>query len=202
MKYPVILVIPVLMLLDYYLTLLGATLRERGYGKHMKVEQYEMNPLWQSSVNKRRWLNLRHLASVAAVTAVVIVITQGSTDAAAWPVEMFIGVLVVVFAAIVGRHLCNLLTFRYVIRNPDGLQGTVSFSHKTVLKFSQYQLLVTLCPFAAVLLLVPGAYTVGGLVGLAGFFLAHIIWRKKYDKRMSKNASEPKEQAEVEPNND
>lgn len=199
MKYPVVLVIPVLMLLDYYLTLVAAILHERGYGEHMKIVQYELNPTWQASVKKRRWLNLRHLALVVLVTGIMLLVSE---KVSAWPAKMLISAVVAVFAAVVGRHLSSVLTFRYVLKNPDDVRGTVSLSHRFVLRSSQNQVLILLCPFAAMLLFVRGPYTVGGVVGMTALFLVHNDWLKKHLKQRSPDESEPEKQSEDQANND
>jgi hypothetical protein len=171
------------MLCDYYLTLIGRILHEKGYGKHVLVEQYELNPLWQSSVNKVKWFNIRHLGLVVLTTLLIILISQVSTEATAWYLEFFISGLLVLLAAVVGRHISNILMFYYIIRNPDGLSGQIRFSHKAVVKFSQYQVLVAICPFVAVLLFTWEPYAIGGLCGLLLFFVLHARWLRKYDKR-------------------
>lgn len=47
MKHPEVLILPVLMIADYYLTILGSILYSQGYGKHIRFEHYELNPVWQ-----------------------------------------------------------------------------------------------------------------------------------------------------------
>src|SRR5262245_6019846 len=61
MLHPEVLLVPVLMVLDYYLTLYGAHLAEQSYRRHFKTEHYELNPIWQRAVARRRWINLWHL---------------------------------------------------------------------------------------------------------------------------------------------
>ena len=68
----VLLAVPVLMLLDYLLTILGAKASVRVYRRHFVVPNYELNPLWQESVRKQRWLNPRHLAIVCFATGLLL----------------------------------------------------------------------------------------------------------------------------------
>jgi hypothetical protein len=178
------------MLCDYYLTLIGRILHEKGYGKYVEVEQYEINPLWQSSVNKVKWFNIRHLGLVVLTTVLIIFISQVSTEAIAWYIEFFISGLLVLLAAVIGRHIYNILMFYYIVRNPDGLSGQVRFSHKAVVKFSQYQIIVAICPFAVVLLFTRQPHAIGGLCGLLLFFALHPRWLKKYEKRKKQTSSD------------
>ena len=64
MRHPEVLLAPLLMVADYYLTLLGAHLAEHSYRRHFKTAHYELNPFWQSAMVRRQWINLRHLAGV------------------------------------------------------------------------------------------------------------------------------------------
>jgi hypothetical protein len=178
------------MICDYYLTLIGRLLHEKGYGKHVEVEQYELNPRWQSSVNKVQWFNIRHLGLVVLTTVLITFGSQISTEAMAWYIEFFISGLLVLLAAVIGRHINNILMFYYIIRNPDGLSGQVHYSHKTVIKFSQYHIIVAICPFAVMLLFTREPYAIGGLCGLLFFFVLHPRWLKKYEKRKKQATSQ------------
>ena len=76
MLHPEVLFVPVLMLLDYYLTLYGAHLAEQSYRRHFKTEHYELNPIWQSAVSRRHWINLRHLACVVVVASTLVFLAE------------------------------------------------------------------------------------------------------------------------------
>ena len=64
MEHPELIGVPVLMLADYLLTILGAKSSARVHGKHFTTPSYELNPLWRKSVDQRRWFNPRHLANL------------------------------------------------------------------------------------------------------------------------------------------
>ena len=70
MKHPEVILVPAFMLADYFLTLAGAVLRDRKYSDHFKTEHYEMNPLWQKDVARKKWLNPRHIVLVVVVSCV------------------------------------------------------------------------------------------------------------------------------------
>lgn len=72
MQHPEIFLIPLLMLADYFLTLVGAKMAEEKYRLHYKITNYELNPFWQKSVNERRWLNPRHLILVTLITILLL----------------------------------------------------------------------------------------------------------------------------------
>ena len=51
-----VLVLPLFMLADYYLTLLGER-QSKEYREHYVLKEYEVNPLWQGDVKKQKWFN-------------------------------------------------------------------------------------------------------------------------------------------------
>jgi len=88
MHHPESLLIPVLMLCDYWLTVAGARAREGAYAEHFKTRHYELNPLWQKAIARKRWFNLRHLGLTLAFGALFFHL--GETALANDPVFDFI----------------------------------------------------------------------------------------------------------------
>jgi hypothetical protein len=76
MRYPEVLLAHLLMVSDYYLTLLGAYLAEHSYRRRFKIAHYELNPLWQNAIVGRRWINLRHLTGVVLVGGILVLLTD------------------------------------------------------------------------------------------------------------------------------
>ena len=61
MNYPELLLLPLLMMTDYLLTLVAASIKEKKYADHFKVQHYELNPIWQKDVSHKKWVNPRHI---------------------------------------------------------------------------------------------------------------------------------------------
>ena len=57
--YATIFFIVVLMFLDYFLTIKSVNLTKQGFSKYIKVESYELNPLFKGSVSKMQY-SLKH----------------------------------------------------------------------------------------------------------------------------------------------
>jgi hypothetical protein len=72
MKHPEFLLLPVAMVADYLLTIACARLRVRGHAEHFKTAHYELNPIWQSAVAKKRWFNARHLVLTFVLSSILI----------------------------------------------------------------------------------------------------------------------------------
>ena len=192
MKYPVILLLPVLMLLDYFGTLVGAVMIKKGYSDHFGMEHYEMNPVWQDSVAGSKWFNPRHLATTLAMTVGAIAILE-LTDHPTWLAHGFIGALLAIYALLVGRHLSNIITFRYVSLHPEEVSGTVHMAHPMLLTLSASQLAPVAIPLALIAALTTSAYVVGATIGIAGLFLSHSQWIRKARRTKPANAPETPE---------
>ena len=113
MKYPEILLLPLLMLADYFLTVTGRVLRDKKYAQHFKFPHYELNPIWQKDIDQIKWLNIRHLLTTLFFTTCLILLFE--TDICP---DMFIrgslGAVLVFYVVIVSNHLTNILIFRSV----------------------------------------------------------------------------------------
>lgn len=178
MRYPEIWLVPLLMLADWYLTILGAQKAGEKYHQHFKRVHYELNPLWQSAVRQRRWFNPRHLLAVVFVTFALI-----GLDALSYTVEplvqVMLGAVLTILGTIVATHISNLLLFQYFAANPEEVAGEVRMAHLLVLRMSQLHLLVVLLPLLMLSLITRNAYLVGGSIGLAGLVVMHEIWRMR-----------------------
>jgi len=172
--------IPVMMITDYYLTLLGKRSRDSVYFQHIASEEYELNPAWQKDINRFRLFNYKHILTVILVTGyfyfAALLIRQSWFD-------ILFGALFNLYAYIIMRHLNNIFIFRYVNKNPDLMSGKTTVAHLFNLKMSQYQSFTT----ALVLLLIFGWtqswFLLGGGCGLLLFSLTQLRWIRLYKKK-------------------
>jgi hypothetical protein len=192
-----VLVIPVLAILDYQLTLAGAALVERRYRQHFRVPSYELNPLMQSVIRARKRVSWRHLALVAFITGLVYVegLLMGFES------SLFTFLLAFVFgayASVTGRHLANLLTFRFLEKHPEDLSGTVEMSQAYITRLSQYMYLSTICPLIVAAFFSPTPAVFGVAAGVLALYLGHGLWyrraRKQEALQRASGLTEPAEQ--------
>lgn len=189
MNHPELLLIPVLMLGDYLLTVAGARLRDRGYSRHIRTEYYELNPVWQKEVARKRWLNPRHLVLVAVAGIWIY-----GMDAAFGPgddptLSFATGAMLGVFGAINGRHLANLATFHRAQTHASGdMEGSITFSHEYMLRTSLHQHLSLLLPLALLFLCQPTPLLGGSVAGIALLMLLHGAWIVAWRRRMARAA--------------
>jgi hypothetical protein len=177
MRHPELIVVPILMFADYVLTILGAKSAAVVYRNHFTMPSYEMNPVWRKSVDTLRWFNPRHAALVVLIGAGLVFLDRSAMPDDA--LELTLGMLFGVYGAVCGRHLTNLMLFRYLNRHPDEISGQVQLSMRLVLKMSQFTYLGMIPVFVVVAILAPMTYTVGVLLGLVTVVFAHSVWAWK-----------------------
>ncbi len=76
MKHPELILIPILMFSDYFLTVAGAVLKEKKYADHFKFEHYELNPIWQKEIAQKKWLNPKHIVLTIVFSSVLIFLME------------------------------------------------------------------------------------------------------------------------------
>lgn len=192
MNHPELIAVPVLMLADYALTILGAKASAVVYRNHFTTPSYELNPLWRKSIDQIRWFNPRHITAVALVTMLLALLDQMESlpyDTIHLALGMFFGA----FGTVCGRHLTNLMLFRYLNRHPHEISGQVQLSMKVAFKISQFTYIGLIPLFIIVAALVPNAYTVGVLSGILALVLAHFVWGRRA------KSAEPQQALQAEP---
>ncbi len=189
MKHPAILLLPVLMFLDYFLTVLGAVQRERKHAEHFKVEHYELNPLWQKAISRKRLVNPRHIVLTLLVSGLLALMFQFELLPDAFA-EGTMGFLFVIFGTVIGRHLSNILTFRGYARRAKEVSGQVTLSHSLTLAVSTYQYLTVAVPVVIIAFFSPSPFTVGGAFGIGMLFVVHGLWIRRHNKARAKTDSQ------------
>lgn len=175
------------MLLDYALTIASVRLRERDYAEHFQIAHFELNPVWQRAVIKKRWFNPVHLVIVAATTVGIIWLDYAAPPY--WPgFDVFVGALFVVLGTVVGRHLSNLAIFAWVRRDAGAIEGTVTLSHVFVLWLSAVQLAMVLIPLVLLAWVRPQPLLIGAIAGAFVLFCVHGLWLLLHLRRQRRAA--------------
>jgi hypothetical protein len=190
MLHPEVLLVPILMLADYFLTIAGALLYKRGYGKHVRYENYELNPMWQRSVDAVRWFNPRHLLITAFVTGFLLLVGEHVDPSVEPFYDFYFGLIATLFMIIVGRHLGNILIFLHAIKHPGDLSGEARLSYRVALKASNSQLWQVFLPLVVMAIYEKSAFALGCLCAPPALAVGHFRWRRKYQKQLQKMASQ------------
>lgn len=183
MKHPEVLLVPVLMLLDYFLTIAGVVLGEKGYAKHIKMEHYELNPFWQKHVGQKKWFNPRHLLLTALLSSLLFMVMEfGSFE---YEFDTFVlGLVLVFYGGVIGQHVSSLLIFRSVVRRPGEISGQIEIKHSLMLYWSMYRYLAILFPLMLIAVLSPTPFVLGGLTGALWLLVMIWTWIRKYRKKL------------------
>lgn len=175
MKHPQIVLLPLLMFADYFLTVWGAVLRDKGYGNYFKSEHYELNPVWQKAISRKRWVNPRHIVLTLLISGILAALLEFGDVPEPFP-EFLFGCLFVSFGMIVGRHLSNILIFRRLALRPQEISGQVVMAHSLTLSISAFQYLVVAVPVAMVAIFSPTPFALGGAAAAVVMFVVHAVW--------------------------
>jgi hypothetical protein len=186
MRHPEVLFVPVLMVLDYYLTLYGAHLAEQSYRRHFKTKHYELNPIWQSAVARRHWINLRHLALVVLMGGILVLLAE-VLELESEFLNPLLGFVLTSYGVLLGRHLCNILTFAHLTRCPEEVVGEVRLSHNFVISLSIYQLLAVGLPIIFVAIFSPSGFVFGAVTAVLTMGGVKTLWLVRSRKTRAKH---------------
>jgi hypothetical protein len=185
MNHPEVFIIPVLMLLDYFLTVWGSILRGKKHAQHFRFEHYELNPIWQKSIAQKKWLNPGLLGIVTAVTAICFVWSvawKGEDDFA----QGALGFVTVLYGSIVGRHLENICAFRFLFLHPECVSGEVTMSHLLALHMAQFHCIALCLLLVLIAIFSPSPFLIGGVLSQVYLFFLHWKWIKKTKAQLRK----------------
>jgi hypothetical protein len=162
MKHPEIILLPIMMFADYYLTVIGAILKDRKYGDYFKSEHYELNPIFQKTIAAKKWFSARHFLLTILQTCLVGFLAEfgGLPD---YLIQGIFGCLFVLYGTIIGRHLSNILIFLQIDRAADTISGQITMAHSLALSISTYQYLVVAVPMAILAAGTRAPFATGGL---------------------------------------
>jgi hypothetical protein len=180
------------MLTDYFLTVFGAVQKEKKHSQHFKAQHYELNPVWQKAISRKKWINPRHLLLTVLITIVLSVALERS-EFPDFFAEGILGCLFVFFAAVIGRHVSNILIFRRLAQGLSEISGQVTMTHSLSLSISTYQYLVVALPVFVIAFFNPTPFVFGGVAGVVLLFAVHGLWilrHKRETTRLPKTESE------------
>ena len=166
----------VLHTLDWLLTIAGARLRAQLADRLAFNGSYELNPVFQKAVDRGSWWSWRFtfstLIPIPLMIAIAWLVTAGGTldslgaTMGESTLRFLLGFLVYLHLAIIGIHLQNIALFRRMLRDPDAVRGSISYSRTMTYSISAQRYLAAALFFAAALAIDPRADLAGGLTGL------------------------------------
>ena len=166
---------------DYYLTIWGIMLRDKGHSQFFIVENYELNPFWQKDIQDHKLFNIRQLITVSAAAGFFIFVFEFYDLGSSYK-EVLVGLLLAHYGMLTGRHVSNLLTYSYTKNHPEDLSGKVKQSHIFMLHNSSYQYFVAILPLVIIAVAHPSPLLIGCAAGALFNIVLHKLWINKYRK--------------------
>jgi len=183
--YPEVLLLPILMLSDYYLTIFSYVLFNKKYSEYVRFEQYELNPRFQKAINKKEIINVKHLCATLIITGFAIYIAEISPVPHEF-VSVILGCLLTIFSVVVGRHIANILLFVYVIKNPNTIKGKIEYTYEATIFISMFYSLIPLIALIIICIYERSLFALGSILGIGSLILAHFRFLKKMKQKKSK----------------
>lgn len=171
---------PLLVLANIALFHYSNAMRKRAHAKFFDYELYNLNPIWQKSVDSRRWLSIPSVTSMILL-GLYFYFLPGILEA--WMLRFIQGMFLGVYATLIGRYFANILLFAAVHKNPKLLEGSVKISSEFLYRDSRYKLLPVICLLFVLALMERTPFLFGALFGVCSFGLCFFIWQKIYQKR-------------------
>jgi hypothetical protein len=176
-----LLLIPVLLFLDRWLTLRTIADARTVKGGGLRARDLELNPLWRESVEVDSTERGRWLIAISTLTVLLTVV-------AIWyPLPMLDLLLGTAFAAlggVLGRHVSNILLLRDLRRHPEEVSRLGHTSYAFSLRESRDRTLGAI-PLVVLLLLAGRSWLLAGAVlGVVGHAGIHSAWEHVYRRRL------------------
>lgn len=181
MSRPEFALIPTLMFCDYFLTVAGAVLKERGYDQVFEGEAYELNPVWQIDIAQKQWFNPRHTLLTLSITLLLFVIVESDQLSAPF-LEGFLGCLCILFGIIIGKHLSNLLIFVWIARQVQRGTGSIAIGEELNLWTSALQYITVLVPMGLIVIFAFHPFALGGLLAVLLILGLHLVWIWRFNR--------------------
>lgn len=174
MSHPEVLLAPALMLADYYLTLLAASMLGAGPAQRAA---YELNPQFKRDVGALRLFNPGHLGATAAVGAALFLLARIGDP---WMYRTGLGLAVGALTVLVGGHVANILDLRHLKAHPKDLASRARMNTRMQLAMSSHRTLgVSVLPLMAVALFEHGAFSGAAAAGATLIALQPWAWLRQ-----------------------
>jgi uncharacterized membrane protein YukC len=176
---------PLLMLADYFLTLLGKKYDDAS--PYVKSETYELNPRFRTAIDNKIKVNYRHLLLVALYTYLAFSVYISGDKRT---MDFFSGYIVTMYGFVNARHISNILLHRYTKTNRNLIKGSIYVKHLYHLKHSLFNTIGIAIAFLLLLIFSPTAFILGGLISQMVLIIHHLSWIYKHKKIANRTLSD------------
>jgi hypothetical protein len=170
-----------LYLSDYVLTHVGRHLYGALQGRYLQFESYELNPMWQKTIESGRWCSTRFAVALVLTTAAIAWSgflasgpweTPGQGHQVRMATSAVIGAALLLEAAVHMRHARNLVMFRSLLAAKD-VEGLLRYPRWLSYQQSSVDFGVFAVLFLLIAIVDQSAFCLGGAVATLWIALRH-----------------------------
>ncbi len=178
LKYPEVLLLPLLMFADYFLAVLGVNARQKRSAGHLAASQYEVNPYLQKTISQKKFFNLQYAVWVIGWTAILTWLVEYGDLPDAFK-QLLLGTFLVIFGILVATHLSNLFVFWYLANRPSPIFGNATMPRQLLLSIAMYQTVIVMVPTLVLAISTRSNFARGAVLGTALLLCNHLNWMRQ-----------------------
>lgn len=172
--YFIIILIFSLLILDFWLTLIGQKYYRKYAKKYIKIESYELNPLWKKSIRKGKY-DFRHLIGVILLVSGIIYLFY--IDRIVY--EFVVGGYIIMWSNVLSQHIHNVAFYNFIGNHPNLIKGRIEYK----IGLSYFTSMLTNFSIMLIILLIlifnNSIFLLGGFAFTSLFALVSYIWYRK-----------------------
>ena len=160
-------------LLDHRMTIMAKKLREKKHAEFFEWEQFEMNPVWQDTINKGKYSYKHFLLMVLLAIMTYILFVVHENLFLTWQ-----GVIFSFYFIIICNHIRSMHLFKVVEKHSELLSGKMKMSYLFLLQSSKSLIIAFIFIFTLVFIFSPSFFTFGSILGSLLLYSTICKWIK------------------------
>ncbi len=171
--FAVILTIAFLMFLDFSLTLTGQKYYRKYYKKHVEIDKYELNPLFEKDVDEGKY-PIKHMVGVILISVIIFFLFIIDSDK--YMFETTVSAILIAYLIVNMNHINNIFIFKWVGKDPKLIKGKISYTRKFSYGSNFISYLSLLIIVLIIFFNVQTPITLGALIASSMFLMANLVW--------------------------
>jgi len=179
--WPMMVTWAVVYVLDYVQTLRGARLYREIGSKYIAVEgSYELNPMFQADIDRLRTISPRFvLLLVVSVAAIALYWWLTWLVSLTEMFALLCGAFLMMEAVVNMQHVRNIASYRYIIRHPEQISGSVSYGRPLTLWSRAVEFGLFAVLFGLLFAFTGSWFVAGGALGSLAVAGRMLLWRRR-----------------------
>lgn len=167
--------------LDLNLTRFGFQLRHQGYTKYFIDSIYELNPLLQDSIHKKKSLGKKVVLWIGLVVMITHLAFIYKED-----FELGYGIVFLGYTGVILRHIENIFILRMVKKHPEYLDGQIKISIEYQYDLIRIQEIIYGFIWFIIFILVGRIFFLGGVIMSGIAIIGTSFWKRNALQRLTK----------------